>query len=313
MHRSNSVNRSNVCLFVEAYQKYLQPDVVAKLDSLELRARLVVEGFITGLHRSPFHGFSVEFAEHRQYRPGDEIRYIDWKIYSRTDRYYVKQFEEETNLRSVVVMDCSASMAYQSPGHISKFEYASYVAASLSYLIMKQKDAAGLALYDTEVREYLPPRAKMSYLRELLSALHAVKPARETGTAAALDRLVERISRRSLVVILSDFFDDPESIISTLKHFRHQRHDVLAIQILDPREVDFDFGWAATFKDMESGEELVTQPYHIRNSYSATMQEFMQRLRRECYNLNVDILQIQTDTPFDRALTEYLVKRRNLM
>ncbi len=298
---------------MDVHQKYLQPDVVARLESLELRARLVVEGFITGLHRSPFHGFSVEFAEHRQYRPGDEIKFVDWKIYSRTDRYYVKQFEEETNLRSVVVVDSSASMGYASEGHVTKFNYATCLAAALNYLILKQKDAAGLAVYDTEVRHYFPPRAKMSYIRELISTLDSVRPANKTGTAAALDRLAERISRRSFVVIISDFFDDLEAIRSALKHFRHQRHDVLAIQVLDPRERDFNFGWAATFRDVESGEELVTQPFQIQQAYKGAVENFIASLKRECYGMNIDFLQLTTDTPYDRALSEYLVRRRTTM
>ncbi len=289
--------------------KYLQPNVVAQLESLELRARLVVEGFITGLHRSPFHGFSVEFAEHRQYRPGDEIKYIDWKIYSRTNRYYVKQFEEETNLRSVIAVDSSASMGFASEGNLTKFQYASYLAAALSLLIMKQKDAAGLALYDNDVRKYLPPRAKISYLQEILQTLDSTKPASTSGTATALHRLAERISRRSLVIILSDFFDDPASISAALKHFRHQKHDVLVMQILDPRELDFDFGWAANFRDMESGEEMITQPFQIQQAYKTAMKDFISSLKRECFHLNVDFIQISTATPFDKALFEYLVRR----
>lgn len=297
---------------MEAYQKYLQPEVVAQLQNMELRARLVVEGFITGLHRSPYHGFSVEFAEHRQYRPGDEIKYIDWKIYSRTDRYYVKQFEEETNLRSMIAVDCSASMGYASEGNITKFQYATYLAASLSYLVMKQKDAVGIALYDTEVKTYLPSRAKMSYIRELIHALDSATPASTTGTAQALDRLAERISRRSLVVIMSDFFDEPESVYSALKHFRHQKHDVLVVQILDPRELDFKFGWAATFKDMESSEEIITQPFQVQAAYSNAVQQFINNLKRECHNSNVHYLLVNTAEPFDKVLTEYLVRRKNL-
>lgn len=296
-------------IIVEAYKKYLQPEVVAQLENMELRARLVVEGFITGLHKSPFHGFSVEFAEHRQYRPGDEIKYIDWKVYSRTDRYYVKQFEEETNLRAVVAVDGSASMGYASDGNITKYAYATYLASALCYLMLKQKDAAGIALYDSEVRTYLPPRAKLSYVRELISALDGATPSGATGTSAALDVLAERIARRSFVVIISDFFDDIESVISAMKHFRHQRHDVLAIQVLDPREMDFDFGWAANFVDMESGEEMVTQPFHIQTSYKESLQRFNDRLRSECYNMNVDFLRVSTATPFDKALTEYVAKR----
>lgn len=283
--------------------------MVAQLENMELRARLVVEGFITGLHRSPFHGFSVEFAEHRQYRPGDEIKYIDWKIYSRTDRYYVKQFEEETNLRSMIAVDCSGSMNYTSGGTVTKYEYATYLASALAYLILRQKDACGIALYNNEVTTYLPARAKMSYIRELIHAIDAAEPAGTTGTASALDLLAERINRRSLVVIISDFFDDIESVSSALKHFRHQRHDVLAIQVLDPREVDFDFGWAASFKDMETQEEIITQPFHIRQSYEQAMKTFIADLKRSCYAVNVDYLQVTTNEPFDKALTGYIAKR----
>lgn len=297
---------------MESYTKYLEPSTVAQLASFELRARLVVEGFITGLHRSPFHGFSVEFAEHRQYRPGDEIRYIDWKIYSRTNRYYVKQFEEETNLRSVIAVDCSSSMAYKSEGNISKFAYATYLSAALSYLMMKQKDAAGLALFDTEVQTYLPPSSKMSYIGEILRTLDKAKPSNATGLNRALDRLADRISRRSLVIIISDFFDEPESVFSALKHFRHQKHDVLAVQLLDPREVDFNFGTAATFKDMESGEELVTHPYQIQHAYATEVQKYITALKRECYSHNIDYLQVDTSQPFDKVLREFLVKRSSV-
>lgn len=295
---------------MEAYQTYLQPSVVAQLENLELRARLVVEGFITGLHKSPYHGFSVEFAEHRQYRPGDELKYIDWKIYSRTNRYYVKQFEEETNLRSMIAVDCSASMGYASEGNITKFQYATYLAAALAYMIMKQKDAVGISLYDSEVTTYLPSRAKMSYIRELISALDTAKPANITGTSQALDKLAERISRRSLVVIISDFFDEPESVYSALKHFRHQKHDVLVIQLLDPREMDFQMGWAATFKDMETGEELITQPLQIQQAYKQAVTKHIESLKRECYNANIDYLLVNTVDPFDKVLLEYLAKRR---
>jgi uncharacterized protein (DUF58 family) len=175
--------------------------------------------------------------------------------------------------------------------------------------MLKQKDAAGIALYDTEVRTYLPPRAKLSYVRELITALDVAAPSGGTGTSAALDVLAERISRRSFVVIISDFLDEPESIISALKHFRHQRHDVLAIQVLDPREVDFDFGWAANFVDMETGDELVTQPIHIQTSYRESFARFNDALRSECYKMNVDFLRVTTSTPFDKALTEYVARR----
>ncbi len=294
------------------YNKYLRPEIIAKLKNIELKARLVVEGFLTGLHRSPYHGFSVEFAEHRQYRPGDELRYIDWKVFGRTDRYYVKEFEEETNLRAVIAVDSSASMKYSSKGHLSKFEYTIYLAGALAYLMIKQRDATGLALYDTGIRAYLPPRSKLSYISEILKVLDSTQPANLTGTAKALDLLAERISRRGLVIIISDFFDDYDSVINALKHFRHRKHEVLAFQILDPREIDFKFGESANFKDVETGEELITQPYQIQKTYSQAVKNFIDDIRKECYEHQIDYHLIDTSTPFDKALRDYLTKRRHL-
>jgi len=291
---------------------YLLPDVVAKLGSMELRARLVVEGFITGLHRSPFHGFSAEFSEHRQYRPGDELKHIDWKIYGRSDRFYIKQYEDETNLRCVVVADMSASMGYASPGNISKFQYATYLAASLSYLVLRQRDAVGLALYSEDIVTYLPPRSKPSYVQELIRTLDAAKPQSTTGTATALHRLAERLTRRGLVIIISDLFDDPTSVLQALRHFRHDKHDVLVMHVLDPREVDLNFSNAAIFKDVETGVELTTQPLHIQRSYRAVFEEFCSTIKRGCYAQNVDYVRITTDTPFDVALRQYLNKRRHV-
>jgi uncharacterized protein (DUF58 family) len=294
---------------MEDSRKYLRPETIAQLKNIELKARLVVEGFITGLHRSPFHGFSVEFAEHRQYRPGDELRHIDWKIYGRTNRHYVKQYEEETNLRCMIAVDSSASMKYASDKQIPKFEYAIYTAAAISYMMMKQKDAVGLALYDTEVRAFLPSKSKMSYIGEILKTLDNAVPANETGTAAALDRLAERISNRGLVVIISDFLDDIPSIANALKHFRHNHHEVLAIQLLDPRELDFKFGNSATFKDVETGEEMVTQPYQLQKSYMKALTEHNALLKKVCHQHNVDYTLIDTSQPFDKALLGYLAKR----
>ncbi len=294
------------------YKKYLQPEIIAKLENIELKARLVVEGFITGLHRSPYHGFSVEFAEHRQYRPGDELRYIDWKVFGRTDRYYVKEFEEETNLRAMIAVDSSASMKFASKGQIPKFEYATYLAAALAYLMIKQRDATGLTLYDTEIRTYLPPRSKLSYISEILKVLVNTQPANQTGTASALDLLAERISRRGLVIIISDFFDEYDSVINALKHFRHRKHEVLAFQILDPREIDFRFGQAATFIDIETNEEIITQPYQIQKTYSDAVKSFIDNIKKECYQHQIDYHLINTSTSFDKALKDYLTKRRHL-
>src|SRR5689334_20953410 len=238
------------------YRKYLQPDVVAKLANMELVARLVVEGFITGLHKSPYHGFSVEFAEHRQYMPGDEIRHIDWKIYGKTDRYYIKQFEEETNLKSYLILDASKSMAYSSEGRISKLQYASYIAAALAQLMIQQRDAVGFTVYDEAVRTHMPPHATKSYLREILRHLETLTAGNRTGTANALHEIAERIKRRGLVIILSDFFDNPHEVLAALRHFRHKKNEVIVMQILDPLERSFAFGRDAVFKDMETSEEL---------------------------------------------------------
>lgn len=295
---------------MENITTYLHPDVVAKLGSMELRARLVVEGFITGLHKSPFHGFSAEFSEHRQYRAGDDLKHIDWKIYGRSDRYYVKQYEDETNLRCVIAVDSSASMNYASEGHITKFAYASYLAAALSYLVLQQRDAAGLALYNTDVTTYLPPRSKRSYVQELIKALTDARPSSNTGTATALHHLAERLTRRGLVVIISDLFDEPQQILQALRHFRHDKHDVLVMQVLDPREVDFNFSSAAVFKDMETGEELTTQPLHLQRSYRKAMDEFCTEIKRGCFAQNIDYVRITTDKTFDVALREYLNVRR---
>jgi uncharacterized protein (DUF58 family) len=296
----------------EEYRKYLQPQVVSKLANMELRARLVVEGFITGLHKSPYHGFSVEFAEHRQYMPGDEIKHIDWKIYARTDRYYIKQYEEETNLKSYIVLDTSRSMGFASEGRLTKLEYASYLAASLSFMMIKQQDAVGLALFDEALSTYLPPHASKAYLRQLLIALQRVVPSGKTGAGVALHQVADRIRRRGLVIIISDLLDDQDAVIGALKHFRHKKNEVIVMQVLDPRERSFAFGGDAVFKDLESGETLRTQPWHIQISYQQAMRAFLERFKRECRENFVDYVLLDTATPFDVALLEYLSKRERI-
>ncbi len=298
---------------MNASLKYLQPAVVAQLTTMELRARLVVEGFITGLHKSPYHGFSVEFTEHRAYMPGDEFKHIDWKAYAKTDRYYIKQFEEETNLKSYVVVDASASMKYASRGRMPKFEYASYVAAALSYLMVEQRDAVGLTIFDERVRASIPPRATQSNLRLILTELERIVPGNKTGIAGSLHQVAEQIKRRGLVVVLSDFFDDPADVITAFKHFRHKGNEVIIMQVLDPLERSFAFGSDAVFRDVESGEELTTQPWHIQKAYQDSMKEFIENYKRECREHAIDYVLLDTETPFDKALMEYLTKRRRLI
>jgi len=292
--------------------KYLQPAVVAQLANMELRARFVVEGFITGLHKSPYHGFSVEFTEHRPYMPGDEIKHIDWKAYGKTDRFYIKQFEEETNLKSYLILDASRSMEYASKGNLKKFEYASYVAAALSFLMIEQRDAVGLTVFDEGIRVSLPPRATRSYLREILKELESARPANKTGTSKSLHRIAEQIKRRGLVIVLSDLFDSPESVMTALKHFRHKGHEVVVMQILDPLERSFAFESDAIFKDLETHEEVMTQPWHIQKAYQQSMQEFLGYYQRQCRDNNIDYVLLDTSTPFDKALFEYLNKRKRM-
>jgi uncharacterized protein (DUF58 family) len=294
------------------YRKYLQPDVVAKLSNMEIVARLVVEGFITGLHKSPYHGFSVEFAEHRQYMPGDEPKHIDWKIYGKTDRYYIKQFEEETNLKSYIILDASRSMAYASNGKMSKLEYASYIAAALSYLMVQQRDAVGLTVYDEKVRIHMPPHATKSYLKAILKQLELTEASNKTGTAASLHQIAERIKRRGLVIILSDLFDKPNEVATALKHFRHKKNEVIVMQVLDALERSFAFGGEAVFKDMETSEEIMTQPYHLQKAYQEEMKKFLDFYKKECRENNIDYILLDTSTPFDTALFQYLSKRQRL-
>ncbi|MCX6137410.1 MAG: DUF58 domain-containing protein [Ignavibacteriales bacterium] len=304
---------------MEAPLKYLQPDVISKLANMELRARLVVEGFITGLHKSPYHGFSVEFAEHRQYMPGDEIRRLDWKVYGKTDRYYIKQYEEETNLSSTLVLDASNSMSFASDldgkkktPRIPKLVYASYVAAALSYLMVQQRDAVGLTIYDEGIRTAVPPHATQAHLRRVLRELEVVKAGSGTGTAASLHRIAEQTQRRGLVIVLSDLFDDQAQVLAALKHFRHNHHEVLVLQILDPLERSFAFGGDAVFKDLETDEEMMSQPYHLQRSYQKEMQSFLERYKRECRENSIDYVMMDTATPFDTALFQYLIKRRRM-
>jgi uncharacterized protein (DUF58 family) len=293
------------------YRKYLKPEVVSRLKNMHLRARLVVEGFITGLHRSPYHGFSVEFSEYRQYMPGDEIRHIDWKVYGKTNRFYIKQFEEETNLKSYLLLDASGSMGYSS--HlITKLEYASYLAAALTYLMIEQRDAVGLLTFDEKIRKYLPPRSIKSYLPQILHELEKIKCSEITDVASTFHEMAERIHRRGLVIILSDLYDEPENVISGLKHFRHKKHEVIVFHILDPMEINFNFNRNAQFKDMETGEVLTTQPWHIKADYQKRVKQFIENYKRQCRLNQIDYVSLDTSQDFDYALMEYLIKRKRI-
>ena len=293
------------------YLKYLDPETVSRLSNLGMIARLVVEGFITGLHKSPYHGFSVEFAEHRQYMPGDDLKYLDWKVYAKTDRFYVKEFEEETNLKSYILLDQSASMDYTSHT-ISKRQYATFLGAALSYLMLKQRDAVGLLTFDEKIRGFYPPRSMSTYLSVLLKALDESSSGKRTDLGQTFHELAERINRRGLVIVLSDLLDNQDKVLSGLKHFRHKKHEVIVFHILDPFERSFDFNTASNFEDLESGEKMSVQPWHIRASYRDLMHEFIERYKRECREYRIDYVLMDTQQSFDRALVNYLAKRKKI-
>lgn len=292
--------------------RLLDPHFVSKLARLDLKARLVVEGFLTGLHRSPYHGFSVEFAEHRQYMPGDPLRHLDWKVLAKSDRKYLKQYEEETNLRASLLVDTSASMAYASAG-ITKLDYARQLAAALSYLMLTQNDAVGLFAFARGRGEHIPPRSTMGHLRPLLLLLERIKPAGGTDFAASLHSLAERMTRRGLVVILSDLLDEPERIADAIHHFRHRKHEVLVFHILDPQEVLFAFEREAVYVDSESGDRVTTRPQELRGDYRARIDAWRDKLRQVCIEKRADYVPLTTDQPYDRALLEYLSKRARLL
>jgi uncharacterized protein (DUF58 family) len=301
----------------EDYRKYLDPATVSKLASLELKARLVVEGFIVGLHKSPYHGFSVEFADYRQYMPGDDIKHIDWKIYGKSDRFYIKQFEEETNLKGYILLDASASMGYRSPDlknrvGLSKLEYGCYLAAALSYLMLRQQDAPGLLVFDEHIRSFIPPRGARSHINNILKQLDKTKPTAGTEAGVAFHELADRVKRRGLIIVISDLLDEPDKMLAGLKHFRHRKHEVIVFQILDPYERNFGYGAEARFRDLETGQMLLTNPHQIRQAYTERLNEFIEKFKQGCRESLIDYHLLDTSVPFDKALFGYLAKRSRL-
>ncbi len=292
----------------------LTPELVGHLGRLDLVARLVVEGFLTGLHKSPYHGFSSEFAEYRQYIAGEPVSHIDWRVYAKTDRHYLKVFTEETNLRATLLVDCSASMDFTGdPARPTKKAYASYLAAALSYLLLRQNDAVGLVTFDEAPLAMVPARSMRKQLFQVLKVLDSLPTGSGTRLGKVLHRVAERVQRRGLILLLSDLMDDPERIISGLKHFRHQGHEVVVFQILDPREVDLEFEGEVEFESLEEpGRRIRLEPSHLRDSYQQRFDQWRSSLRRECRRQLVDLVEITTDTPFEKGLGAYLQKRRRM-
>ena len=300
-----------------SYMRFLPPEALAKLGRCELLARGVVEGFVSGRHKSPFKGFSVEFAEHRQYAPGDDLRNLDWRVLARKDRYYIKQYIEETNMRATLLLDASGSMAYAGDAAAprdgrpcSKLAYAQHIAAMLGYLLIGQQDAAGLVTFDTQLRTYLPARARASQIRGILEALDATEPGGETGLADIFHDIAERIPRRGLVVILSDLFDDPEALIKALHHFRYRRHEVLLFHVVAEEELTFPFDSYTKFRDLEQRANLLPiDPRTIRATYLERMNRFLADIESACGRLKIDYVRMNTRVPYDEALSSYLTKR----
>ncbi|MDX1439844.1 MAG: DUF58 domain-containing protein [Rubricoccaceae bacterium] len=305
-------------------KELLTPDVLSHLDSMELRARLIVEGFITGMHKSPYHGFSVEFAEHRPYNSGDELRHVDWKVYAKSDRYYVKQYEEETNLRHYVVLDTSASMHYRGGASVSKLQYGLMLSAALHYLMVRQRDATGFIGFDEAIHTLRPPKSTGGHLRGLLAMLDQLdtaesrpSPRKETAAAAALHEVAERIHRRALVVVITDLFENVaahDDLLKALRHLRYRGHEVLVFHVLDAAtERRFTFpDVPMVFRDMETGEEVSLQPAQLRDSYTEAVAAFTETFRRRCREMAVDFVELDTSKPYDQALISYLNKRRRL-
>jgi uncharacterized protein (DUF58 family) len=293
---------------------FLDPAIIARLAPLDVRARLVVEGFIAGMHRSPFHGFSVEFAEHRPYVPGDPLKNLDWKVWARSDRYLVKQYTEETNLRCHLLVDLSGSMGFRSPrAAMSKLEYSQSLAAALAYLMIHQQDAVGTLLFADRPLRFIPARAMRSHLDVVLKTLGGAEPQGRTRLGPALHELAERIKRRGLIILCSDLMDHPTEVLSGLQHFRHRHHEVIVFHVLDPDEIEFPYTDTATFIDMESGERLTTEPWEIARRYRERLAAWTDSYKRNCRERRIDYVPLDTRTPFDRALLAYLEKRARLL
>jgi uncharacterized protein (DUF58 family) len=288
---------------------FLDPAVVARLGTLELKARTIVEGFLSGLHRSPFKGFSVEFAEYRQYIHGDDLSTIDWKVYARSDRFYVKKFEEETNLNCHLMIDVSGSMAYGGHHGMTKFEYGACLAASLAYLMNRQRDAVGLTAFDENIVAMLPSSSRAGHLRTTLLTLDRLAPARATNVSKPLHQLADSLSKRGMVVLISDLLDDPDEVIRGLRHFQFRGTDVIVFHVLDPDEIDFPFERATRFEDLETSEEVSAVPGAVRSHYVREMASLIERYRRELGGAGIDYQLLRTSEPLELALLAYLSTR----
>jgi len=291
------------------YGDFFEPDVAARVGRLNLLVRKAVDGFITGLHRSPHLGFAIEFAEHRPYTPGDEIRRIDWLAYARTDRYFVKLNEQQTNLRCQIILDASGSMNFAS-GSVTKFQYARYLAALLAYLLLSQQDAAGLSVFDNLLRHHLNPTAKPGSLGPIFSLLDRTEPRNATALVSVLHELAGRLKQRRLIILLSDLLDDPDQVCRALRHFTFKRHQVIVFHILDPAELEFPFTKLARFADPETGRHVLTDPHQVRSRYLKEMEAFLATYRRQCSDAGIEYILADTSQRYDQRLIQFIAARR---
>ena len=292
---------------------YFEPQAAAKLTNLNIVVRHAVEGFISGLHRSPHRGFSVEFSEHREYAPGDDVRHLDWVAYARSDRYYIKQYEQETNLRCYILLDSSGSMDYRYDGGVTKFQYGCYLSACLAYLMARQQDMVGMVAFDSEVRFHMPPGSAPAHLDRLFTTLETLKPGKTTAIAETFHHLAERIAKRGLIVIISDLYDDPANVMRAIQHFCYKKHQIILFHVMDQAELDFPFRKTTTFVDRETGQKVQVDPRTVRDAYQGELQAFISRYRTECRDRNIEYVQTSTSTPYDRMLLNYLARRKHLL
>jgi uncharacterized protein (DUF58 family) len=292
--------------------KYLDPETIGSLGRLNVVARSAVEGFISGLHRSPHHGFSVEFSEHRPYTPGDELRYLDWVAYARSDRFYIKQFEQETNLRCYILLDCSGSMNYASGRGLTKLEYGCFLAATLGYLMTRQQDVVGLVAFDHEIRLHMPPAGSPAHINEMCRQLEHLKTGRVTSLAKPFHDLAEMIKRRGLIIVISDLYDEESEVIKALRHFRHKKHGVILFHVLDAAELEFPFTKLTQFLDLETGEKYQVDPRSVREAYLAELRAFIDRYKKACSDSDTEYVLTDTSVPYDFLLRSYLARRQTM-
>ncbi|HUU09235.1 MAG TPA: DUF58 domain-containing protein [Phycisphaerae bacterium] len=294
----------------KSHYRYLDPDTLMRLGDLNLLARSAVEGFISGLHRSPHHGFSVEFSEHRPYTPGDELRHLDWVAYAKTDRYYVKQYEQETNLRCTILLDCSGSMNYSSGKGLTKLEYGSFLAATMAYLMVRQQDVVGLVAFDHEIRLHMPPGGSPAHFNEMCRRLEHLQTGQVTGMAKPFHDLAEMIKRRGLIIVISDLYDDESQVIRALRHFRHKRHGLILFHVFDAAELEFPFTKLTQFHDLETNERYQVDPRSVRDAYLAELRAFIDRYKKACSDSDSEYVLTDTSVPYAFLLRSYLARRQ---